>query len=150
MQKEQSPRRAGSLLCDPKEGSGRSALPQGGLRLPRPLSTWPCVDTDSLPFEDRPLGKLKESDRCSASENLYLDALSLDDEPDEPPPHRPERDFRSGLREVSLSSGHPWEGGWPWGRAPWHGGVAFACGNGKPGTGGFFTLFCAHVCLTRV
>ncbi|XP_058532891.1 microtubule cross-linking factor 1 [Ochotona princeps] len=99
LQKEQSPRRAASLLCDPKEGSGRPALPQGGLRLPRPLSTWPCVDTDSLPFEDRPLGKLKESDRCSASENLYLDALCLDDEPDEPPPHRPERDFRTGLRE---------------------------------------------------
>lgn len=57
---------------------------------------WPCEDTDSIPFEDRPLSKLKESDRCSASENLYLDALSLDDEPEGPSP------LRDCLAEVSL------------------------------------------------
>ncbi|XP_062057358.1 microtubule cross-linking factor 1 isoform X2 [Lepus europaeus] len=95
LQKESSPRRGGSFLCDQKEGSTRPSPHQGGLRLPRPVAMWPCADADSLPFEDRPLSKLKESDRCSASENLYLDALSLDDEPEEPPPHRPERDFRN-------------------------------------------------------
>lgn len=71
--------------------------------MPRPVSVWPCVDTDSLPLEDQPLSKLKESDRCSASENLYLDALSLDDEQEEPPlSRRPERTLRSRLPEVSL------------------------------------------------
>ena len=69
---------------------------------------WPCEDADSIPFEDRPLSKLKESDRCSASENLYLDALSLDDDPGDPPPLRnclglsPE--VPNGWRELSLSA----------------------------------------------
>uniref|UniRef100_A0A287D6I6 Microtubule crosslinking factor 1 n=1 Tax=Ictidomys tridecemlineatus TaxID=43179 RepID=A0A287D6I6_ICTTR len=88
LQKENSPRRGGNFLCDQKEGNVRSFPHQGGLRMPRPMAIWPCADTDSIPFEDRPLSKLKESDRCSASENLYLDALSLDDEPEELLPHR--------------------------------------------------------------
>uniref|UniRef100_A0A2K5BZ69 Microtubule crosslinking factor 1 n=1 Tax=Aotus nancymaae TaxID=37293 RepID=A0A2K5BZ69_AOTNA len=99
LQKENSPRRAGSFLCDQKDGNVRPFPHQGSLRVPRPVSMWPCADTDSVPFEDRPLSKLKESDRCSASENLYLDALSLDDEPEEPPAHRPEREFRNHLPE---------------------------------------------------
>ncbi|XP_037599970.1 microtubule cross-linking factor 1 isoform X9 [Cebus imitator] len=99
LQKENSPRRAGSFLCDQKDGSVRPFPHQGSLRMPRPVSMWPCADADSVPFEDRPLSKLKESDRCSASENLYLDALSLDDEPEEPPAHRPEREFRNHLPE---------------------------------------------------
>ncbi|XP_012882614.1 PREDICTED: microtubule cross-linking factor 1 [Dipodomys ordii] len=99
LQKESSPRRGGSFLCDPKEGNIRPLPHQGALRVSRPVSMWPCVDTDSVTFEDRPLSKLKESDRCSASENLYLDALSLDEEPEEPPPCRPEREFRNCLPE---------------------------------------------------
>ncbi|XP_032149249.1 microtubule cross-linking factor 1 isoform X9 [Sapajus apella] len=99
LQKENSPRRAGSFLCDQKDDSVRPFPHQGSLRMPRPVSMWPCADADSVPFEDRPLSKLKESDRCSASENLYLDALSLDDEPEEPPAHRPEREFRNHLPE---------------------------------------------------
>ncbi|XP_071458570.1 microtubule cross-linking factor 1 isoform X1 [Marmota flaviventris] len=99
LQKENSPRRGSNFLCDQKEGNVRSFPHQGGLRMPRPMAIWPCADTDSIPFEDRPLSKLKESDRCSASENLYLDALSLDDEPEELLPHRPERDFRNCLPE---------------------------------------------------
>ncbi|XP_048219084.1 microtubule cross-linking factor 1 isoform X1 [Perognathus longimembris pacificus] len=99
VQKENSPRRGGSFLCDQKEGNLRPLPAQGALRVSRPVSMWPCVDTDSLPFEDRPLSKLKESDRCSASENLYLDALSLDEEPEEPTPCRPEREFRNCLPE---------------------------------------------------
>ncbi|KAM4841344.1 microtubule cross-linking factor 1 isoform 1-T1 [Thomomys bottae] len=99
LQKDNSPRRSGNFLCDQKEGNLRPLPHQGALRVSRPVSTWPCVDTDSLPFEDRPLSKLKESDRCSASENLYLDALSLDEEPEEPPPCRPEREFRNCLLE---------------------------------------------------
>ncbi|XP_069885673.1 microtubule cross-linking factor 1 isoform X4 [Dipodomys merriami] len=99
LQKENSPRRGGSFLCDQKEGNIRPLPHQGALRVSRPVSVWPCVDTDSVAFEDRPLSKLKESDRCSASENLYLDALSLDEEPEEPPPCRPEREFRNCLPE---------------------------------------------------
>ncbi|XP_051010416.1 microtubule cross-linking factor 1 isoform X2 [Acomys russatus] len=86
LQKQNSPRRSGSFLCSQKEDEARPFAHQGGLRAPRPVSMWPCADADSIPFEDRPLSKLKESDRCSASENLYLDTLSLDDEPEEDPP----------------------------------------------------------------
>ncbi|XP_053427735.1 microtubule cross-linking factor 1 isoform X3 [Nycticebus coucang] len=99
LQKENSPRRSGSFLCDQKEGSGGPCPHQGSLHMPHPMAAWPCTETDSISFEDRPLSKLKESDRCSASENLYLDALSLDDEPEEPPPCRPEREFRNCLPE---------------------------------------------------
>lgn len=77
----------------------------GSPRMPRPLGVWPCADTDSAPFEDRPLSKLKESDRCSARENLYLDALSLDDEPEEPPARGPQREFRNCLPQVGLGFG---------------------------------------------
>ncbi|KAL1770529.1 microtubule cross-linking factor 1 isoform X1 [Sigmodon hispidus] len=109
LQKENSPRRSGNLLCSQKEENSRPFAHQGGLRVPRPVSIWPCADTDSIPFEDRPLSKLKESDRCSASENLYLDALSLDDEPEDPPPlrncHAEEEESHKGnlQRAVSVS-----------------------------------------------
>ncbi|KAM6149137.1 LOW QUALITY PROTEIN: microtubule cross-linking factor 1 [Erethizon dorsatum] len=100
LQKENSPQRGSSFLCDQKEGNLRPSSHPGGPRVPRPVPMWPCLDADSLSFEDRPLSKLKESDRCSASENLYLDALSLDDEQEEPPPPcRPERMFRNHLPE---------------------------------------------------
>ncbi|CAH6792020.1 Mtcl1 [Phodopus roborovskii] len=109
LQKENSPRRSSSFLCSQKEDSSLPFPPhRGGPRVSRPASMWPCVDTDS-PFEDRPLSKLKESDRCSASENLYLDALSLDDEPEDPPPLRncldEEEESRKGnlQRAVSVS-----------------------------------------------
>ncbi|XP_004414420.1 PREDICTED: protein SOGA2 [Odobenus rosmarus divergens] len=116
LQKENSPRRSGSFPCDQKEGNIRPFAHPGSPRMPRPLEMWPCADTDSTPFEDRPLSKLKESDRCSARENLYLDALSLDDEPEDPPARGPQREFRNCLpqeeenhkgnlqRAVSVSS----------------------------------------------
>nr|XP_044999839.1 microtubule cross-linking factor 1 isoform X3 [Jaculus jaculus] len=109
LQKENSPRRGGSFLHDQKEGNNRPFMHQGGLRAPRPVSMWPCADTDSIPFEERPLSKLKESDRCSASENLYLDALSLDEEAEEAPPlgnclAEEEENHRGNLqRAVSVS-----------------------------------------------
>ncbi|XP_075812042.1 microtubule cross-linking factor 1 isoform X4 [Microtus pennsylvanicus] len=109
LQKENSPRRSGSFLCSQKEDDAHPFPHQGDLRAPRPVSMWPCADTDSIPFEDRPLSKLKESDRCSASENLYLDALSMDDDPEDPPPLRnclaKEEESRKGnlQRAVSVS-----------------------------------------------
>ncbi|XP_070485583.1 microtubule cross-linking factor 1 isoform X5 [Equus przewalskii] len=99
LQKENSPRRGGSFLCDQKEGNIRPFAHPGSPRVPRPLGLWPCSDTDSVPFDDRPLSKLKESDRCSARENLYLDTLSLDDEPEEPPARGPQREFENCLPE---------------------------------------------------
>ncbi|XP_066209276.1 microtubule cross-linking factor 1 isoform X8 [Saccopteryx leptura] len=99
LQKENSPWRGGNFLCDQKEGSVRPFAPPGSPRLPRAPGMWPCTDSDSAPFEDRPLSKLKESDRCSARENLYLDALSLEDEPEEPPACRSQREFGNCLPE---------------------------------------------------
>ncbi|XP_006868763.1 PREDICTED: protein SOGA2-like [Chrysochloris asiatica] len=97
LQKENSPRRSGSFLCDQNEGSPCPFPHQGGLHVPRAVGMWPCSDMESIPFEDQPLSKLKESDRCSASENLYLDALDEDSE--EPPPRRLDREFRNCLPE---------------------------------------------------
>ncbi|XP_036178092.1 microtubule cross-linking factor 1 isoform X2 [Myotis myotis] len=114
LQKENSPQRGGNFLCDQKEGSIRPFAPPGSPRVPQPLGMWPCTESDSTPFEDRPLSKLKESDRCSARENLYLDAL--EDEPQEPPARGPQKEFRNCLpqeeenhkgnlqRAVSVSS----------------------------------------------
>uniref|UniRef100_A0A8D1VYA1 Microtubule crosslinking factor 1 n=1 Tax=Sus scrofa TaxID=9823 RepID=A0A8D1VYA1_PIG len=90
LQKEHSPRRGGSFLRDQNEGDDHSCAHAG---------MWPCSDADSTAFEDRPLSKLKESDRCSARENLYLDALSLDDAPEEPLAHGPQREFRNCFPE---------------------------------------------------
>lgn len=109
LQKEKSPRRSGSFLCSPREEDNHPYPHQGSLHPSRPVSMWPCEDADSIPFEDRPLSKLKESDRCSASENLYLDALSLDDDSEDPPPLRnclaEEEESRKGnlQRAVSVS-----------------------------------------------
>ena len=106
LQKEKSPRRSGSFLCSRREDDTRPYPHQGSLHSSRPVSMWPCEDADSIPFEDRPLSKLKESDRCSASENLYLDALSLDDDPGDPPP------LRNCLAEVSLGLSPEVPNGW--------------------------------------
>ncbi|XP_060224214.1 microtubule cross-linking factor 1 isoform X5 [Meriones unguiculatus] len=109
LQKENSPRRSSGFLCSPKEDEAHPFPHQAGLRTPRPTSMWPHADTDSIPFENRPLSKLKESDRCSGSENLYLDALSLDDEAEDTPPLRnclaEEEESRKGnlQRAVSVS-----------------------------------------------
>nr|XP_031546017.1 microtubule cross-linking factor 1 [Vicugna pacos] len=95
LQKENSPWRGSSFLCDQNEGDLSPRAHPGGPRAPRPAGTWPCADTDSTPFQDRPLAKLKESDRCSARENLYLDALSLDEEPEESLARGPQRELRT-------------------------------------------------------
>ncbi|XP_037003368.2 microtubule cross-linking factor 1 isoform X9 [Artibeus jamaicensis] len=99
LQKENCPQRGGNFLCDQKEGSSRPFAPPGSPRMPRPMGMWPGSNSDSTPFEDQPLSKLKESDRCSARENLYLDALSLEEEPEEPPAHGSHREFRNCLPE---------------------------------------------------
>lgn len=106
LQKENSPRRSGSFLCDQKEGNIHPFAHPGSPCMPHAVGMWPCMDADSTPFEERPLSKLQESDRCSARENLYLDALSLDDEAEEPLGRGPQMELRSLLPQVGLGA-HP-------------------------------------------
>ncbi|NXT18797.1 MTCL1 factor, partial [Syrrhaptes paradoxus] len=103
LQKEVSPRRGGGFLCDQKESNLRPFMTQGNLHVPRPMGSRSYSDSDAIQFDNRSLSKLKESDRCSGTENLFLESLSLDS-PDESDEHRPrqlEREkFLSGLAEV--------------------------------------------------
>lgn len=98
-----SPRRGGGFLCDQKESNLRPFTTQGNLHVPRPMGSRSYSDSDAIQFDDRSLSKLKESDRCSATENLFLESLSLDS-PDESDEHRSrqmEREkFLTGLTEV--------------------------------------------------
>ncbi|XP_064909233.1 microtubule cross-linking factor 1 isoform X4 [Columba livia] len=87
LQKEVSPRRGGGFLCDQKESNLRPFTTQGNLHVPRPMGSRSYSDSDAIQFDDRSLSKLKESDRCSATENLFLESLSLDS-PDESDEHR--------------------------------------------------------------
>ncbi|XP_068788312.1 microtubule cross-linking factor 1 isoform X4 [Struthio camelus] len=87
LQKEVSPRRGGSFLCDQKESNLRPFATQGNLHLPRPMGARSYSDSDAIQFDDRSLSKLKESDRCTATENLFLESLSLDS-PDECEEHQ--------------------------------------------------------------
>ncbi|NXN96227.1 MTCL1 factor, partial [Rhinopomastus cyanomelas] len=102
LQKDMNPRRGGGFLCDQKENNLRSFTPQGNLHVPRPMGSRSYSDSDAIQFEDRSLAKLKESDRCSATENLFLESLSLDspDEADEHQTRQLEREkFLTGLSE---------------------------------------------------
>ncbi|XP_051465572.1 microtubule cross-linking factor 1 isoform X8 [Apus apus] len=102
LQKEVSPRRRGGFLCDQKESNPRPFMTQGNLHVPRPMGSRSFSDSDAIQFDDRSLSKLRESDRCSAKENLFLESLSLDS-PDDSDEHRSrqlERDkFLTGLAE---------------------------------------------------
>lgn len=62
--------------------------------MPHPLGSRSYSDSETTQFEDRSLSKLKESDRCTATENLFLDTLSLDspDDSDEPQSQKGERE----------------------------------------------------------
>ncbi|XP_061304773.1 microtubule cross-linking factor 1 isoform X8 [Pezoporus flaviventris] len=102
LQKEVSPRRGGGFLCDQKESNLRPFTTQGNLHVPRTMGSRSYSDSDAIQFEDRSLSKLKESDRCSATENLFLESLSLDspDASDEPRLRQLEREkFLTGLTE---------------------------------------------------
>ncbi|NXU50044.1 MTCL1 factor, partial [Turnix velox] len=87
LQKEVSPRRGSGFLCDQKESNLRPFTTQGNLHMPRPMGSRSYSDSDAIQFDDRSLSKLKESDRCSATENLFLESLSLDS-PDESDEHQ--------------------------------------------------------------
>ncbi|XP_068093294.1 microtubule cross-linking factor 1-like isoform X2 [Hyperolius riggenbachi] len=99
LQKDSSPRRTDSFLADQSDGeitqypSIAALQPQGA----RSFS-----DSDDMQFEEQLLPKLKGSDRCSGSENLFLDALSLDsaDEADLPQPRKLEREKFSNEDDI--------------------------------------------------
>ncbi|NWY05430.1 MTCL1 factor, partial [Nothoprocta ornata] len=103
LQKEVGPRRGSSFLCEQKESALRPLGGPGSLLLPRAMGARSYSDSDAIQFEDRSLAKLKESDRCTATENLFLESLSLDS-PEEPEEHRSrqaEREkFSAALAEV--------------------------------------------------
>lgn len=103
LQKDVSPRRGSGFLCEQKENNLRPFTTQGNLHVPRPMGSRSYSDSDAIQFDDRSLSKLKESDRCSATENLFLESLSLDS-PDESDEHRSRQlerqKFLTGLTEV--------------------------------------------------
>ncbi|NXY85482.1 MTCL1 factor, partial [Alcedo cyanopectus] len=97
LQKEASPRRGAGFLREQKEPNLRPFPTQGNLHPPRPSGSRSYSDSDAVQFDERSPGKLKESDRCSATENLFLDSLP---QHDEQRPRQPDREnFLSGLTE---------------------------------------------------
>ncbi|KAJ7338691.1 hypothetical protein JRQ81_012593, partial [Phrynocephalus forsythii] len=88
------PQRGDSILRDSKETGFPLFSNQGNHHVPRPVGSRSYSDSDTMKFEDRSLSKLKESDRCTATENLFLETLSLDspDDSDEPHPQKSERE----------------------------------------------------------
>uniref|UniRef100_A0A8D2Q8B2 Microtubule crosslinking factor 1 n=1 Tax=Varanus komodoensis TaxID=61221 RepID=A0A8D2Q8B2_VARKO len=89
-----NPQRGDNLLCDSKEISLHSFSNQGNHHVSHPMGSRSYSDSDTMQFEDRSLSKLKESDRCTATENLFLDTLSLNspDDSDEIQPQKLERE----------------------------------------------------------
>ncbi|XP_072008314.1 microtubule cross-linking factor 1 isoform X3 [Engystomops pustulosus] len=100
LQKESSPRKTNPFQVDQSDVSeylSKAALPRSQSHSARSFS-----DSDEMPFEEQLLPKLKGTDRCSGSENLFLDALSLDsaDETDLPQPRKLERDKFSTEEDI--------------------------------------------------
>nr|XP_008116374.1 PREDICTED: microtubule cross-linking factor 1 isoform X1 [Anolis carolinensis] len=104
------PQRGDSILCDSKATGLPSFSSPEKHRVPRPMGLRSYSDSDTMPFEDRTASKLKESDRCIATENLFLDTLSLDspDDSEEPHPHELERErfLICGNEEEEMHKGN--------------------------------------------
>ncbi|XP_066435658.1 microtubule cross-linking factor 1 isoform X3 [Eleutherodactylus coqui] len=102
LQQESSPQNTDPFLADQSDGavtqySSKATLPGSHSHASRSFS-----DSDDVPFEEQLLPKLKGTDRCSGSENLFLDALSLDsaDEADLPQLRKLERDKFSTEEDI--------------------------------------------------
>ncbi|XP_077348588.1 microtubule cross-linking factor 1 isoform X1 [Lithobates pipiens] len=113
LQRESSPRRTDSFLDDQHDGGGMAEYSANAMLHSHGARSF--SDSDDMQYEEQLLPKLKGSDRCSGSENLFFDALSLDsaDETDLTQPHKLERDKfsteddaqKGGLQRVmSVSS----------------------------------------------
>ncbi|XP_018079128.1 microtubule cross-linking factor 1 isoform X2 [Xenopus laevis] len=106
LQKETSPRRTENFLSDQKDGSAGQFSPSAALCASHRHGTRSFSDSDDMQLEDQLVPKLKGSDRCSGSENLFLDALSLDsaDDADIPQPHQLERDKFAAEEDLQKGS----------------------------------------------
>ncbi|XP_018123388.1 microtubule cross-linking factor 1 isoform X2 [Xenopus laevis] len=106
LQKEMSPRRMESFLSDQMDCSTGQFSPKAVLRASHRLGARSFSDSDDMQLEDQLVPKLKGSDRCSGSENLFLDALSLDsaDDVDIPQPHQLERDKFAAEEDLQKGS----------------------------------------------
>ncbi|KAM4027330.1 microtubule cross-linking factor 1 isoform 4-T4 [Anomaloglossus baeobatrachus] len=115
LQNQLSPRKTDPFLADQSDGAVAQYLSSATLPRSQAHAARSFSDSDEMPFEEQLLPKLKGTDRCSGSENLFLDALSLDsaDEADLPQPRKLERDKfsteedlqKGGLQRVmSVSS----------------------------------------------
>ncbi|CAH2284828.1 microtubule cross-linking factor 1 [Pelobates cultripes] len=106
LQKEVGSRRTEAFIGDEKDGALSHFPSNGNLHMTHALGARSFSESDDVQFEEEELlPKLKGTDRCSGSENLFLDALSLDssDEVDIVQPHKLERD--------KLSEGEMQKGG---------------------------------------
>ncbi|XP_063307630.1 microtubule cross-linking factor 1 isoform X2 [Pelobates fuscus] len=107
LQKEAGSRRTEAFIGDEKDGALSHFPSNGNLHVTHALGARSFSESDDVQFEEEEelLPKLKGTDRCSRSENLFLDALSLDssDEVDIVQPHKLERD--------KLSEGEMQKGG---------------------------------------
>ncbi|XP_056377562.1 microtubule cross-linking factor 1 isoform X3 [Hyla sarda] len=102
LQKESSPRQPDHFQADQSDGAVPEYLSKAPLPRSQSHASRSFSDSDEMPFEEQLLPKLKGTDRCSGSENLFLDALSLDsaDEADLPQPRKLERDKFSTEEDI--------------------------------------------------
>ncbi|XP_073407048.1 microtubule cross-linking factor 1 isoform X4 [Dendrobates tinctorius] len=102
LQKQSSPRKTDPFLADQSDGAVAQYLSTASLPRSQAHAARSFSDSDEMPFEEQILPKLRGTDRCSGSENLFLDALSLDsaDEADLPQPRKLERDKFSAEEDL--------------------------------------------------
>ncbi|XP_069587163.1 microtubule cross-linking factor 1 isoform X2 [Ranitomeya imitator] len=102
LQKESSPRKTDPFLGDESDGAVAQYLSTATLPRSQAHAARSFSDSDEMPFEEQFVPKLRGTDRCSGSENLFLDALSLDsaDEADLPQPRKLERDKFSAEEDL--------------------------------------------------
>ncbi|XP_075682530.1 microtubule cross-linking factor 1 [Rhinoderma darwinii] len=102
LQKESRPRKTDPFFDDQTDGAVSQYLSKATLPTSHSHAARSFSDSDEMPFEEQLLPKLKGTDRCSGSENLFLDALSLDsaDEADLPQPRKLERDNFSTEEDI--------------------------------------------------
>ncbi|KAG8442196.1 hypothetical protein GDO86_011119 [Hymenochirus boettgeri] len=106
LQKELNPRRLENFYRDQKDESVFQVSPRRSFPTSQRLGERSFSESDDMQFEDQLVPKLKVTDRCSGSENLFLDALSLDsaDEVDIPQSHQLERDKFAAEEDLQKGS----------------------------------------------
>ncbi|KAM8966914.1 microtubule cross-linking factor 1 [Pelodytes ibericus] len=100
--KERNSPRTDAFPADEKDCTMSQFSSMGNLQMSHALATRSFSESDDMQYEEDLLPKLRGTDRCSGSENLFLDTLSLDsaDEVEIPQPHKLERDKFSAEEDV--------------------------------------------------